>query len=154
MEIAAIEASRDTIDASVARRRCEAQVLDPEALLLVALVSGEVVGFARAGRLRPPNDAPADTLPDGWYLLGVIVVDAWRRHGIGRDLTKARLAWIAERADAAYYFVNARNRASFDLHHDLGFVEISRDFSAPEVSFEGGQGVLCRLYLPSPAERR
>ena len=145
--VAAIEASRDGSDVEGARARCEAQLADPDALLLVATVDGRVVGFARSGRLRRPDDATADAVPDGWYLLGVVVVDALRRRGIGRALTRARLAWIADRADVAFYFANARNRASIDLHAEFGFVELSRRFSAPGVAFEGGRGILCRLVL-------
>lgn len=145
--VAAIEASRDGSDIEGARDRCEAQLADPDPLLLVATVRGRVVGFARAGCLRRPVGATADAVPDGWYLLGVVVIDAWRRRGIGRALTRARLAWIADRADVAFYFANARNRASIDLHAELGFVELSRRFSAPGIAFEGGRGILCRLAL-------
>jgi ribosomal protein S18 acetylase RimI-like enzyme len=145
--IAAIEGSRDGGADALAQRRCETQVDDPTTLLLVAVTDDRVIGFARAGRLTRPVDATGDHVPDGWYLLGVVVVDAWRRRGIGEQLTRRRVEWIAERADAAYFFANARNRASLDLHAALGFVEISRRFSAPRVQFEGGEGVLCRLDL-------
>lgn len=145
--IAAIEASRDGVEASPAQRRCLAQVIDPETLLLVAIVDGNVVGYARAGFLHRPADASPDHVPDGWYLLGVAMVDAWRRCGIGRALTERRLDWIGERADVVYYFANARNRASLDLHRAMGFVELTRHFSVPGVAFAGGRGVLCRLEL-------
>lgn len=120
---------------------------DPTTLLLVAMAGDRIVGFARAGRIVRPVDAPADHIPDGWYLLGVVVVDAWRRHGIGEQLTRRRISWIAERADTAYFFAKPRNRPSLDLHEALGFVEISRRFSGPRVHFEGGEGILCRLDL-------
>lgn len=145
--IAAIEGSRDGDATAAARQRCETQVDDPSTLLLVAMAGDQMVGFARAGRIRRPVDASEDHVPDGWYLLGVVVVDAWRRRGIGRRLTERRISWIAERADTAYFFANARNRASLDLHRGLGFVEISRRFSANRVQFAGGEGVLCRLDL-------
>ena len=86
--IAAIETSRDGSDASAARGHGAAQVAEPETLLLVALVDDAVVGFARAGRLPPPADGPVDGMPDGWYLLGIVVIDAWRRRGVGRALTR------------------------------------------------------------------
>jgi ribosomal protein S18 acetylase RimI-like enzyme len=148
--IAAIEARRDGVDVTRVRQRCEDQVADPETLLLVALVERQVVAFARAGHLRQPPEAPSDAIPDGWYLLGVVVVDAWRRRGIGRALTDQRLAWIARRANAAYYFANARNQASLELHAAAGFVEVTRRFSGPGISFEGGEGVLCRIDLSAP----
>ena len=143
--IAALEHARGDIDADAGEARCRRQVGDPEVALIVAAVDRRVVGFGRAGRFMPAADAPPDIMPAGWYLFGVIVEDAWRRHGIGRALTEARLAWIRERADAAWYFTNARNRVSIDLHAALGFVEVTRAFSTPGVAFEGGEGVLCRL---------
>ncbi len=145
--IASIEGSRDGVAVDRAERRCEEQTIDPETLLLVAAVDGRVVGFARAGRVRGPSNPPPEAIPDGWYLQGVVVLDAWRRRGIGLALTDARLAWIARRAPVAYYFANARNRASLDLHASAGFVEVTRHFLAPGVSFEGGEGVLCRIDL-------
>ncbi len=148
--VAAIEASRDGSDPVPTRDRCTAEVTDPRRMLLVAVVEGTVVGLARAGRMRSPADARSDGGPDGWYLLGLIVADGWRRRGIGRAMTLQRLAWIAERADTAYYFTNARNHASIDLHRELGFVEIDPDFHGPGISFEGGRGVLCRLDLKGP----
>ena len=143
--IAAIEAERDGVAVTSSRRRCEEQTANSDTLLVVALVEGHVVGFGRAGHLEPHVDKPADTIPDGWYLLGLVVVDAWRRQGIGRALTDARLAWIAQHADEAFYYANARNRASLDLHQAMGFEEVSRRFSGPGIAFDGGEGVLCRL---------
>ena len=65
------------------------------------------------------------------------------------ELTRQRLAWISERADEAYYFSNARNRVSVDLHRQLGFVEVTRDFAFPDASFEEGEGILFRVDLTS-----
>jgi hypothetical protein len=62
-------------------------------------------------------------------------------------LTPQRLAWIGDRADAAYYFANARNVTSIDLHGKLGFIEVTRDFTFPGASFEDGAGILFRVDL-------
>jgi ribosomal protein S18 acetylase RimI-like enzyme len=149
--IAAIEASRYATDLGAARDKCIAQVADPQRVLLVAVVEGTVVGFARAGRMAPPADAPFADMPDGLFLLGVMVADEWRRRGIGRAMTLPRLRWIAERGDTAYYFTNAGNQASIDLHRELGFREIDPDFRAPGASFDGGRVILFRLDLKEPA---
>jgi ribosomal protein S18 acetylase RimI-like enzyme len=148
--IASIEASREGSDLGAARDKCIAQVPDPDKMLLVAVVDGAVVGFARAGRTAPPADAQAADMPDGWFLLGVMVADAWRRRGIGRAMTLPRLRWIAERADSAYYFTNAGNQTSIALHRELGFVEIDPDFHAPGISSDGGPVILFRLDLREP----
>jgi ribosomal protein S18 acetylase RimI-like enzyme len=113
--------------------------------------AGRIVGFGRAGWIDPAGRRGFRNVPAGWYLLGVVVVDAWRRQGIGRELTRQRLAWIAERAPAAYFVANARNRVSLDLHAALGFVEVTRDVEWPAMTFEGGTGVLSRCDLGLPA---
>jgi ribosomal protein S18 acetylase RimI-like enzyme len=116
-------------------------------LLLVAERDGAVVGFGKCRYIEPPPDAPPDHGPGGWYLAGLIIDMAHRRRGIGRRLTKARLEWIAARAEDAYYFANARNTASIALHAEFGFREISRRFTLPGATFEGGKGILFRVRL-------
>ncbi len=117
-------------------------------LLLVAELGGAAVaGFARATRHEPGPDAPANSAPPGWYLSGVIVDPAHRRRGIAAALTRRRLGWIAERAGEAFYFANARNLVSIDLHAKSGFVEVTRDFVYPGASFTGGTGILFRADL-------
>ena len=74
-------------------------------------------------------------------------IHGWRRRGIGIELTRQRLAWIGDRAGSAYYFANARNVPSIDLHAKLGFAESTRDFTFPGASFEGGAGILFRVDL-------
>lgn len=83
----------------------------------------------------------------------MVVIPQWRRYGAGEALTKARLAWVAERADEVWYYANASNAVSLALHAAAGFEEVTREFSVPGVSFEGGVGVLCRLRL-GPKHRR
>jgi ribosomal protein S18 acetylase RimI-like enzyme len=124
------------------RRALERAERSDRSLLLAASQEGRIVGFGRAGHHLPPADSPPDAAPSGWYLLGVIVAPEFRRRGMAFELTRARLAWTAPRCETAYYFVNARNRASIDLHARFGFVERTRRFSFPGVAFQGGVGVL------------
>jgi len=145
--IAQMSHERDDADVDAERGRCNRDLRDPDRLLLVADVGGELAGFARAGRWEPPRDSPEGTAPAGWYLFGIVVRDGWRRRGIGIELTRQRLAWIRDRAEAAYYFANAGNVASIDLHGKLGFAEVTRDFTFPGASFEGGAGILFRVNL-------
>jgi len=141
--VASIEAARErAADRGPFEARLRRQLDDPATLLLVAEVGRDIVGFGRAAFIATPADATADWVPEGWYLVGVVVVDAWRRGGIGRALTEARLAWIGERAERAFYFTNARNQTSLDLHRKLGFTELTRTFTGPGVAFDGGRGVL------------
>ena len=99
------------------------------------------MAFGRVARLD--GDRP------GWYLTGVVVRLQSRRLGIAAELTRRRLAWIADRAPEAHYFVNALNAASIALHAGFGFVEVERLASGalPGIDFEGGEGVLYRAKL-------
>ncbi len=118
-------------------------------LVLAADIDSHVVGFSKA-RYLGARDLPAgDPAPEGWYLTGVVVDPAFRRLGAGFALTTERLRWIAERADVAYYFANARNRVSLALHERFGFVEIARGSTFAGVSFTGGEGILFRVDLPA-----
>jgi GNAT superfamily N-acetyltransferase len=119
-----------------------------DALVLVAEVGTSFAGYGRAGGFAHPPDAPDNCAPAGFYLTGLVVAPSHRRHGIGIELTRRRLCWARDRADEAFYFANAQNRASLDLHAQLGFAEVTKDFWYPNVSFAGGRGVLCRVGLP------
>ncbi len=120
-------------------------------LHLVAAIRGKLVGYGRASYFDPPDDAPANVAPAGWYLTGVNVREEYRRLGVASELTQKRLEWLRTRADDVYYFANARNRASIDLHARLGFNEVTKDFWFPGVSFTGGVGILFRLRLGKQA---
>ena len=119
--------------------------------LLVAVMGDDVMGFGKVARFRHSLNAEAglasDIAPEGWYLAGVVVSAEWRRRGVGDRLTASRLEWIARRATRAYYFVNARNTVSIDLHRRFGFIEVTRQFSFPGASFEGGKGILFEAEL-------
>jgi ribosomal protein S18 acetylase RimI-like enzyme len=128
----------------VAGRRSwfESQVDGPEGLLLVAEVAEKVVGYGRVTR-HPGSEG----CPPGWYLAGLVVSPAFRRQGVGRQLTTRRVEWVAERAPEVFYFANERNGATIHLHADLGFREVTRDFTFPGVTFQGGRGILFRADL-------
>jgi ribosomal protein S18 acetylase RimI-like enzyme len=132
--------------ADAARRTNETLNIPRENLFLVARIAGQLAGFARAEFVQH-KPTPYEHVPQGWYLVGVIIDAAHRRRGIGLELTRARLAWIGKRAREAYYFANSTNRATIDLHARLGFREIMRDFTFPRATFTGGLGVLFRVEL-------
>lgn len=143
----ALVARREGSDAVAVTERLRAATADDDHLIMVADHHGEVVGYARAGRLTPVADGGRHA-PDGWYLSGIVVAPEYRRRGIGRALTEARCAWVWQRADAIHYVVSDTNRASLDLHESLGFREVTRDFSLPGVVFGAGGGILCRADAP------
>lgn len=114
-------------------------------LLLVAMVNGDLVAFGRAKFIKSVQFAPGEStgpVPEGWYLMGMIVDPAWRRRGIGEEITRCRLKWIAQFATEAFYFVNSLNRASIELHRNLGFELVQSNFHFPGAHFSGGGGGL------------
>ena len=81
--------------------------------------AGVAVGQRPAGRFaraapgnNPAAGFPTTSAPSGWYLLGVIVRDRWRRHGLGRELTKQRVAWIGQHADRSVVLLGRRRTSS------------------------------------------
>ena len=118
---------------------------DPEHQLVVAEDGVAIVGYGRARLFEPASNAPAGTAPRGYYLTGVFVRPEQRGLGVGEALTRERLDWIRERAVDAWFFANARNLASIRLHQRLGFEEVTRSFSFPGLTFDGGEGILFRL---------
>lgn len=120
---------------------------NPAHRLVVAEDRDTIIGYGRARLFEPEPEAPADIAPRGYYLTGVFVGPDHRRHGIGTALTQTRLDWISKRATDAWFFANARNTASIELHRRFGFEEVTRHFSFPGLTFDGGKGILFGLRL-------
>jgi ribosomal protein S18 acetylase RimI-like enzyme len=150
--LARIAAEREGTTQSVQLKLFEKHLLNQEtgkSMVLVADICGDVGGFGKCGYCKPPEDAPPNAAPEGWYLTGVIVAPKFRRRRIGNQLTKTRLQWLARRTSKAYYFASAQNRVTIELHRQFGFVEVTRDFYFPNVTFSGGVGILFRVELTS-----
>jgi ribosomal protein S18 acetylase RimI-like enzyme len=120
---------------------------NPEHHLVVAASGGAIIGYGRVRLFEPNAEAPPGTAPGGYYLTGIFVLPEQRRRGIGAALTHARIDWISQRAADAWFFANARNTASIELHRQFGFEEVTRRFSFPGLTFDGGEGILFRLRL-------
>ncbi|MGH3357160.1 MAG: GNAT family N-acetyltransferase [Nocardioidaceae bacterium] len=141
--VAGLSFARDGGEPGDRRERLRRHVGSTSSALFVAVAENAVVGY---GLVLPLTFGDA-TAPDGLYLGGVVVDPGWRRRGIADALTAARITWAWERIDTVWYFANQRNRASIDLHRGHGFVEHTRDFAIPGVTFDNGTGtgVLFRL---------
>jgi hypothetical protein len=87
--------------------------------------------------------------PAGYYLTGLLVARACRRLSLGEQLTWTRMAWVVTRASEIWFFANAANAASLQLHQQPGSREVTRDFTYSGVTFTGAVGVLCRALLTS-----
>jgi ribosomal protein S18 acetylase RimI-like enzyme len=149
--VAAISAEREESSVSVQTLWLEKFVQrsqeSGQASVHVATLNGEIIGYGKCSFFIPPEGAQSHTAPEGWYLGGLVVAPPFRRQTVGRQLTQVRLQWIAARARTAYYFANARNRVSIELHQRLGFIEVTREFFYPGTSFAGGEGILFKIVL-------
>jgi aminoglycoside 6'-N-acetyltransferase I len=110
-------------------------------------VNDEIIGWGKT-HFWSYADGPA---PAGHYLGGVTVSPESRRQGIARALTQARLDWIWDRSDAAWYVVNPDNLASIELHRQWGFIEVARAARLHTTNFTGGTGLLFRAKCQSRA---
>lgn len=106
-------------------------VEDPDRLLTVATWDQRVVGYGRTGLFRPPQDAPDNAAPAGFYLFGLVVHPDHRRQGLGQALTTYRLNWLAPRTGRMWYFADVGNPVSTALHESVGFRRVTTDFCSP-----------------------
>jgi aminoglycoside 6'-N-acetyltransferase I len=118
---------------------------DPGRLVVIATVAGKMAGWAKTHFWDHPDGAA----PAGHYLGGVTVHPDVRRRGVAVALTEARLNWIWQRSDAAWYVVNLDNVASIALHLRWGFCEVARGPNFHTTQFSGGVGLLMRAGRPA-----
>lgn len=119
-----------------------------ERLVLVAESRGLVHGYGKAEWLAPPDRGGKG--PTGWYLTGLVVAPAARRHGLGARLTEQRIEHLAPTTNEVWYFANLRNQTTIALHERHGFTFNTHEFKIPDVVFQGGRGALFRLVIPRP----
>lgn len=119
-------------------------ISDPNRLVLVAETAGAVVGWAKT-HFWDHGDGPAGA---GHYLGGVTVDPAWRRQGIGGRMTQERLGWIWNRSPLAWYVVNAKNRASIEMHRRWGFAQVAEGPRFHTTTFDGRSGLLMCAQRP------
>ncbi|MFV0407401.1 MAG: GNAT family N-acetyltransferase, partial [Propioniciclava sp.] len=136
---AALAAEREGDELARCRHHQMLRLEDRDHRLFVAEAAGDVRGYGWISYLQPVR-CGGHGAPDGWYLSGLVIASSFRRQGLGRQLTQARIAWVLERAEQAYYVVSASNAASLRLHESLGMVAVTRDFAVPGVVFSHGDG--------------
>lgn len=149
----ALAVQRDGGEPAAWRASFERSLHSADRRTFVAVIDGGVAGYATAGWFASSALSPGSTIPDGWFLLGLVVDPGCRRHGVGRELTRVRLAWLGERTDRAWYFVSSANRASIDLHTGFGFRLVASDVEVPGVAFTASGQLFC-ADLPALAADR
>lgn len=86
----------------------------------------KIVAWARTQYCMAPAIGPSNAIPEGWYLLGVNVLQDYRRQGLAHALTRFRLNRLCDRIQRVLYFTSVENTASMAMHHELGF-KLSRE---------------------------
>ncbi|HEY8717163.1 GNAT family N-acetyltransferase [Pengzhenrongella sp.] len=119
------------------------QITDLATFTIVAQIDELVVGSSMARWWSGYENAP-----DGYYVSGVTVQPAWRRHRIGDGLLTELLTWIWQREDSAWSVINAQNLPSLALHERRGFREVARGRTLAGITFVGGAGVLLQAVRP------
>lgn len=142
-DLESMAAVNDASDRPFNDSSLEVAIRDGMRLVAVAVVDGDVVGWAKTHHFQSADD-PA---PAGHYLGGVTVAPDYRRGGVGSVLTEARLDWIWRRASEVWYTVNAANAASIRLHQRWGFREVARGNRFHSTVFDG-VGVLFSAQRP------
>jgi len=117
---------------------------DPRYRLFVADLQGSCVGLCRYfhsdGLSAEKIVFPA---PSGWYGMGILVDQKFRRQGIARFLFEGRLKSLrAQGAAELYSMTAADNFASQRMHEAFGFREIARAPGFLHIPFECGSGQL------------
>jgi ribosomal protein S18 acetylase RimI-like enzyme len=105
------------------------QLHDPECVVLVAVLAGDVVGYAFAG-LEPMSWK--DLRAACGYLHDVYVDERVRRSGVGAKLVRAVIEWLeARKAPRVVLMSAAKNAGAQSLFERLGFrhtmVEMTRE---------------------------
>jgi len=117
----------------------------PDERLLVAVIEEQVVGAVHLQR-RPLSPIHVET---GVFVMHLQVVDAFRRHGVGRALLEATVTW-AEEQDASHVIaaaaVASRDANRFMARLGLGQLAVVRGATVPALR--------AKLPLEPPAAAR
>ena len=119
--------------------------LDP---MFVAMMEDQVIGYGRVTLYNSEKTQARHLSPDGWYFMGMIIDQNYRRMGIGTHLSEHRIEWLKNKgAKEVFSFVNADNKASLDLHEHLDFEIVEEGPGFLNVDFDGGSGILFKKVL-------
>jgi ribosomal protein S18 acetylase RimI-like enzyme len=104
--------------------RFEKDLANPQRLFLVASVNDSILGYGHTAFHSGTSEEGAAANPSGYFLSGLMVSPAYRRGGIGRLLTIARVDKLRQQTDIIYFRAEPDNKATIDLHARLGFERV------------------------------
>lgn len=121
---------------------------DAKYRLFVADLDGLVVGLCRCYHSAGlPKEKLIFAAPHGWYCMGLLVDQEFRRKGIARFLFDNRLKFLkVQGAEVIYSAVEATNLSSIHMHERFGFEEIQRAIGFLHLKFDDG-GILYRMFV-------
>jgi len=122
---------------------------DPKYRLFVAELDGAVVGLCRYFHSEglPPEKLQFPA-PHGWYCMGILVDQKFRRQSIARFLFQQRLNSLRDQGAKVIYSMTAvDNPASMRMHKEFGFEKIEEAHGFLNIKFDCGCGALYRMSL-------
>lgn len=93
----------------------------PDTAVFVAEAEGQVVGYVQV-RIVPPAREASMIQPRAGAEVGIAVLTAFRRRGLGTALMRAAQAWVVQQgAEFMLLDCHAANAAAIRLYEQLGF---------------------------------
>lgn len=122
---------------------------DPLYWLYVATIKDEVVGFCRFYHSDGlPESRKKFPAPAGWYGMGILVANIWRRKNIARYLTNERINRLKElKATSLYSVVDSTNLTSRKMHEEFGFKKVEEARGFLNLDFKDQIAYLYKLTL-------
>ena len=154
-DVSAIFMMKGVLSPSLEQRaQLARQLKNPRRAYVVASAQGQVIGWAKVCAARcAAHTFEQPSAPEGWYLMGIHVLEPWRGQGVGQALVRWRLRWLKARGvDAAFACTRRDNEAAHATLRAQGFEIIAQDYQPPDgVELSPGQGLLWMRWLERAA---
>jgi ribosomal protein S18 acetylase RimI-like enzyme len=143
-QVSIIITSRGGIESEQAKNELQQEFISTSSrikrYLHVAVLDNKILGFCRLVDFK--NFSKDSSMPNGAFLMGVVILPEYRRQGIADALTSHRIQFCEDHSLPLYYFTSTLNKASIKLHEKYGFTEIRRAEKFMGMAMDGGEGIL------------
>lgn len=122
---------------------------DPYYWLYLAVIKEEVVGLCRFYHSNGlPDHKKRFPSPEGWYGMGILVAENWRRKRIATFLSEERIKKLKELDVTSFYsIVDSTNLTSRKMHEELGFKKIEEAQGFLHLDFKEKTAYLYELLI-------